>query len=152
MPLEIAYVQRLKLYLAQLVLSIVRTFLFKIAVPTAVILVYSPFFSCSSGCSGLLDITWLQFHPPWYRSPGCGQAILLGRLGRSLQGPSQLCYLAVTVHGRLSPCCQPPARAVRNRASSLVCASSVSSHPNPNRPRSGCLAPQYRESVFACLL
>ena len=60
---------------AQLALSIVRTFPFKIALPIAVILVYSPFISCSSACSGLLDITWLQFHPPWYHSPVCGQPV-----------------------------------------------------------------------------
>ena len=81
------------------------------------------------GCSSILRGTTLLS----VASPFKGWA--------ALQGPSQLFYLAVNVHRRLSPCSQPPARAGQNPASSLVCASSVSSHPNPSHPRPGCLAP-----------
>lgn len=123
---------------AQLALSIVRTFPFKIALPIAVILVYSPFISCSSACSGLLDITWLQFHPPWYHSPVCGQPVQ--RLGCPARPQSALlpgCECPQAVVTLLPAPCMCWAESCLQSCLCLLCVFS----PNPSHPHPGCLAP-----------
>ena len=119
------------------------------ALPIAVILVCSPFISCSSACSGLLDITWLQFHPPWYHSPVCGQPVQ--RLGCPARPQSALlpgCECPRAVVTLLPAPCTCWAESCLQSCLCLLCVFS----PKPQSSSPWLPGPQYRKTVFAGLL